>query len=105
MKPGALTGTYTTAPSDWGQAVRITALRSTAALNGGGISARIETSNDGFKTIAATQSLELKDGDQTASLKDLPPATQARVVFSLTTPVTAKSSPLLHRMELTAKPE
>ena len=102
---GAQTGTYTTAPSDWGQPVRVTALRTRAVLNGGGISARIEISNDGFKTIAATQSLELKDGDQTAALKDLPPANQARMVFSFSTPESAKLSPLLSRMELTAKPQ
>ena len=105
LKPVALTGTYTTAPCDWGQAVRITALRTNSALNDGTISARIETSDDGFKTIAAKQSVELKDGEQVTALKDLPPASQARVVFTLATPGTAKSSPLLSRMELTAKPE
>jgi hypothetical protein len=105
IQSGALTGTYTTALGDWGQPVRITTLRTRAALNGGGISARIETSNDDFQTIAATQSLQLKEGDQTAAIKDLPPASQARVVFTLTSPESAKLSPLLRRMELAAKPE
>ena len=103
--PGALTGTYTTAPCDWGQPVRITALRTSTALHDGSISARIETSHDGFKTIAAKQSVELKEGEQAAALKDLPPANQARMVFSFSTPESAKLSPLLSRMELTAKPQ
>jgi hypothetical protein len=102
---GALTGSYTTAPCDWGQPVRITTLRTRAALNDGSISARIETSNDGFKTLTATQSVELKDGDQTAVIKDLPSASQARVVFTLSIRESAKLSPLLSRMELTAAPE
>jgi hypothetical protein len=105
IQPGALTGTYTTATGDWGQPVLITNLQTRTALNGGGISARIETSNDGFQTIAATQSLQLKEGDQSAAIKDLPPTSQARVVFTLTSPEFAKFGPLLRRMELTAKPE
>jgi hypothetical protein len=105
LKPGALTGSYTTATCDWGQPVRITALHTQATLHDGSINARIETSNDGFQTLAATRSLELKDGDQTAVFEDLPPASQARVVFMLATPGTAKRSPLLSRMEFTAKPE
>jgi hypothetical protein len=104
LQLGALTGTYTTAPCDWGQPVRITALRTAVALNDGSISARIETSNDGFQTIAAKQSVELKEGEQAAAIKDLPPASQARVVFTLSISETARRSPLLSRMELTAKP-
>jgi hypothetical protein len=105
LKTGSATGTYTTAPSDWGQMARITRLRTTAVPNGSTINARIETSNDKFQTIAATQNVELKDGDQSAAIKDLPPTSQARVVFTLTTPEAAKSSLLLSGMELAAKPE
>ena len=56
-------------------------------------------------TNAARGSVALKDGNQTAGIKDLPPASHARVVFTLTTPESAKLSPVLSRMELTAKPE
>ena len=105
LKTGSATGTYTTAPSDWGQMAKITRLRTTTSPNGGSISARIETSNDKFQTIAATQNVELKDGDQSAAIKDLPPTSQARVIFTLTTPEAAKSSLLLSGMELAAKPE
>jgi hypothetical protein len=105
LQLGALTGTYTTAPCDWGQPVQITALHTQAALNDGSISARIETSNDGFRTIAAKQSLELEEGERVAALKTLPPASQTRVTLQLATPAGARKSPLLSRMELTARPE
>jgi hypothetical protein len=103
LKPGTRTGTYTTAPCDWGQAATLTGLRTSAALNGSSISAVIETSNDGFKTLAATQSFELKEGDQTAAIKDLPPASQARLVFTLTSPASSESSSVLRSAELRAK--
>ena len=103
LKPGTRTGTYTTAPCDWGQAATLTGLRTSATLNGGSISAVIETSNDGFKTIAAKQSFELKEGDQTAALKDLPPAREARLVFTLASLAGAESSAVLRSAELRAK--
>ncbi len=102
LKPGTRTGTYTTALCDWGQAATITGLRTSATLNGGTITADIETSNDGFQTIAARQNLKLEDGDKTTTLKDLPPAREARLVFTLDSPAGAESSAVLHSIELRA---
>ncbi len=104
LKPGALTGTYTTAPCDWGQMARLTAIRTVAALNEGRINARIETSNDGFKTIATTHSLELQDGERSVAIKDLPPARQARLVVTPATPASGRRSPVLQAIELGAAP-
>ena len=103
-KPGALAGRYTTALCDWGQPVRLTALRTTAALNDGTISARIETSNDDFKTIASTESIELRSGECPTAIKRLTPARLARVTLTLATPATAERSPILTALELTAIP-
>ncbi len=99
---GALTGSYTTAPCDWGQPARVTAARTTATLNDGTITARLETSNDNFQTIVATQDMVLADGDQSTPAAGLPPARQARLVFTLTTPATARRSPVLSAVELSA---
>ena len=105
VQPDSLTGIYTTAPCDWGQMVRLTTIRTRAALHDGGIIAEIETSSDGFKTIAAVRRIELKEGDQTAVLEDMPPASHARVKFGFSTPAGARKSPVLSRMVFTAKSE
>jgi len=79
-------------------------LRTTAALNDGTISARIETSNDNFKTIASTESIELRSGEGPTPVKRLTPARLARVTLTLATPATAERSPILTALELTAIP-
>jgi hypothetical protein len=104
LRLGALTGEYATAPCDWGQTVRLTALRPAAALNDGTLAAQIETSNDDFGTLSATQRLVLADGEQTIPLSGLAPARQVRLVFTLTTPEAATRSPILTAVEITAEP-
>lgn len=101
---GAQAGAYTTAPCDWGQPVRITALRTTATLNDGTISARLETSNDEFKTIEATERIELHSGEQMVTLKKLPATRLARAIFSLATRAGAKTSPGLSAVEFIGEP-
>ena len=103
-KLAALSGSYTTAPCDWGQPVRLTALRSTAAANQGTITARVETSRDGFRNIAETRDVKLQSGAHTAQLVGFGPASRARVVLTLTTPPTAERSPVVSEVELTAEP-
>jgi hypothetical protein len=99
-KLGAQTGAYTTAICDWGQPVRLTALRTTAALHDGTIIAQVETSDDDFKTLAATGRVVIPSGEHTTALPNLPPAHRARLVITLATPVDAAVSPLLHRIEI-----
>jgi hypothetical protein len=101
---GALAGSYTTAPCDWGQPVRLTALRTTTALNDGAIRVRLETSNDGFATTAATAEIGLADGEQTVPVSTLPAARQTRLVALLATPETATRSPVLSAVLLSAEP-
>jgi hypothetical protein len=103
-KLGALSGRYTTAPCDWGQAVDLSALATTVTLHDGTIAATVELSNDDFATLAATHTLNLPAGRARVALADLPPARQARVVFTLTTPAGAERSPVLAAVELTATP-
>ena len=101
---GAQTGRYTTTTCDWGQAVRLTKLRTTAALNDGTIIARVETSHDGFKTVAETRDVPVNSGDQATSINGLKPAPQARLVVTLATPTEATVSPVLKSLKLAGEP-
>ncbi len=102
LKPDAAAGTYTTPPCDWGQMAKLVSLRSDVSLNEGGISARIETSDDGFATIADSAVVELQDGLGTATDLKLPEHRQVRVVLTLT-PGKSGSKPLLKEIELSAQ--
>ena len=101
---GAQTGRYTTTTCDWGQAVRLTKLRTTAALHDGTIIARVETSHDGFKTVAETRDVPVNSGDQATSINGLKPAPQARLVVTLATPTEATVSPVLKSLKLAGEP-
>jgi len=102
---GIQTGCYTTTPCDWGQAVRITSLRTTTALNDGVITARLELSHDDFRSVVAADCFELRSGDHECKLKTLPVARFARIEVSLaTTEDDAEVSPLLSSMELSGEP-
>jgi hypothetical protein len=101
---GAQAGRYATATCDWGQSVRVTALRTIATLHDGAITAQVETSHDDFKTLAATAGVVIPTGEHAAKLPDLPPARYARVVVTLATAAEAAISPLLQRIELLGEP-
>jgi hypothetical protein len=101
---GAQTGRYTTTTCDWGQAVRLTKLRTTAALHDGTIIARVETSHDGFKTVAETRDVPVNSGDQATSINGLKPAPQARLVVTLATPTEATVAPVLKSLKLAGEP-
>ena len=103
-KLGAQTGRYMTAICDWGQPVRLTAVRTIAALHDGSVTARLEISNDDFKTIAATEISDVRSGEQATPVRSLPPAHHARIVVTLATLADATSSPLLQFLELTGEP-
>jgi len=103
-KLGAQTGRYMTAICDWGQPVRLTAVRTIAALHDGTVTARLEISNDDFRTIAATEISDVRSGEQTTPVRSLPPAHHARIVVTLATLADATTSPLLQFLELTGEP-
>jgi hypothetical protein len=101
---GTLSGSYTTATCDWGQPVRLRTLHTDAQLFDGTISVQIETSNDGFKTIVATQPLEVSPGRCTTRLPDLAASRYARAIITLNTSESAVSSPLLQSLEFRGDP-
>ncbi len=101
---GAQTGRYTTATCDWGQAVRLTTLRTIAALHDGTLTAQVETSHDDFQTIAATAGVTIPSGEHTTMLPNLPPARHARLVVTLATDAETTVSPVLESLELAGVP-
>ncbi len=101
---GAQTGRYTTTTCDWGQNVRLTTLCTSTDLHDGTIIARVETSHDGFETVAETRDLTLKSGDQSNAINGLKPAPQARIVITLTTKDDATTSPVLKSLALAGEP-
>ncbi len=103
-KLGAQIGRYVTATCDWGQFVRLTALRTTAAVNDGAITAQLETSDGDGNTFAAAERLEIRPGVQRTPLPSEHPARYARLVIMLATSANAVVSPLLQSIELTGEP-
>lgn len=101
---GAQTGRYTTTTCDWGQTVRLTTLRTLAALHDGTMIAQVETSHDDFMTIAATIGVAIPSGEHTTMLPNLPPASHARLVVTLATAAEATVSPVLESLELAGQP-
>jgi hypothetical protein len=103
-KLGAQTGRYTTTTCDWGQSMQLTAIRTTAMLNDGTITAHLETSIDGFRTIVATERLAIRTGENLLPLSSQPPARCSRLVVTLESTADAVVSPLLQAIELTGEP-
>jgi hypothetical protein len=101
---GAQSGRYTTIACDWGQPVRLTTLRTDATLGDGTITAQVETSDDDFKSIAATGRVVIPSGEHTTALPNLSPSCRVRLVITLATPVDAAVSPLLHWIEFIGQP-
>ena len=103
LKPDATTGTYTTSPCDWGQAAKLIRIRSNAQLNQGSMTVRIETSDDGFKSVSGSQTIELRDGDNPFTNLTLQAHRQMRLALTLTA-ATAGLKPVLQSVELAALP-
>ncbi len=104
VKLGAQAGRYTTPTCDWGQPIQLTALRTIAALHDGTITAQVESSNDDFQTIVATERLAIRTGENLTHLPSLPPARCTRLVVILESTADAVLSPLLQSIELTGEP-
>ena len=95
------TGRYTTTPCDWGQFVRMMALRTTTALLDGTITARSKPRTMNSKPLRrCSRSYSALASTRPPCRCGLPRL--ARVVFTLATTATAERSPRLADVELTA---
>ena len=75
-----------------------------ADLNGGKVTATVETSNDGFRTVASRIQLPIGDGVQTYSLDTLQsPSRAVRVRFELTCGEQSASTPAIDAYRITAE--
>jgi len=58
----ASSGTYQSPPCDWGVPAKLIDLTVAADLNGGRVTATIEASDNGFRTIQAQMKVPIRDG-------------------------------------------
>ena len=99
----APSGTYTSRIFDWGSPILATTIEVAAVLKGGTVTLTVETSDDGFQTIAGAQTLELRDGVQTYPLTELgKPARQVRVTLDLQADPAGMASPVVRGLRISA---
>jgi len=97
-------GTYLSPPYDWTVPASLIDLTVAADLNGGRIEATIETSSDGFKTVAAQTHVTVKDGVSTyplGALKGTAPG--VRVRLDLAAAPGATQTPVVDGFRITGK--
>ena len=71
LATNAVSGSYLSPAHDWAMLANPKELTVAADLNGGQISAEVETSEDGFKSVRAQTRLSVRDGVRVYSLRGL----------------------------------
>jgi hypothetical protein len=71
LSTNAASGSYLSPAHNWDMLANPKELTVAADLNGGQISAAVETSDDGFKTVRAQMRLSVRDGVKAYSLRGL----------------------------------
>ena len=104
LAEGAASGTYQSPAHDWAVPARLQELTIAAELNGGRVAVAIETSDDGFKTVASASQAAVQDGVNSYALKDAP-GRAVRVRFELHRPAEAASPPVIDGFRITAHAE
>jgi hypothetical protein len=101
----AASGFYQSLPHDWAVPVKLTELTLAVELNGGQVTATVEVSNDGFRTVASATQLDVQGGVRTYPLNSLACWAQAvRVRFDLSRGPNAASTPVVDGFRITAQP-
>jgi hypothetical protein len=96
-------GSYQSPPHNWRTPVTVTELTTAVDLHGGRVTATIETSDDGFKTVRAQMPVTLDDGVTTHRLTGLAPAQFVRVRFDLAAPDGAAATPVVDGFRIVAR--
>jgi hypothetical protein len=90
---------------DWMTAASLRDLTVAAELNRGSVAATLETSNDGFRTVAAQGQLAIRDGVSTYPLSQLHrPSRAVRIRLDLTPGDRGTSTPVIDAFRITAEP-
>ena len=98
-------GSYLSPPYDWATAARLTDLTVAADLHGGQVTATVEISNDGFRTVASSTQVRVQDGVNTYPLNSLRGSEQAvRVRLDLMRGPDAARTPVVDGFRITANP-
>ena len=101
----AASGTYQTPPYDWTVPAKLDELTATADLNGGQVTATVETSDDGFKSVRSHTQVPIEDGVNSYPLDGLQGAARAvRVRFDLVRAKEAAASPVVDGFRITGQP-
>ncbi|MBM4091031.1 MAG: hypothetical protein FJ276_16655 [Planctomycetes bacterium] len=101
LAQGATSGTYQSPAYDWTVPSRLRELTVAVALHGGQVSVTVETSRDGFATIASASQLSLRDSVNSYPLNDAP-GSAVRVRFEVIRPPAAADSPMVDGFRITA---
>jgi hypothetical protein len=98
-------GNYLSPVYDWGVEARGTELTVAAELNSGSVTARVEVSDDGFRTVRSKTVIEVEDGVRAYALPpQLDAARAIRVRFDLSRGSDPGSSPLIDGFRVVGQP-
>ena len=98
-------GTYQSPPCDWTVPAKLGNLTVTADLNHGRVTATVETSDDGFKTVRSRTRIPLRDGVSTYPLAGLEGTPRGvRVRFDLARGKPAAATPVIDAFRITGEP-
>jgi hypothetical protein len=101
----AASGTYQSPPCDWTIPATLTDLTVAADLNGGQVTATVELSGDGFRTIASRMPVHVRDGVNVYSLESLTISARAvRVRLDLRRGTSAATTPVVDGFQVLGKP-
>ncbi len=98
----AVSGTYQSPVYDWGMPAGLQELVASADLNGGQAFVSIETSDDGFTTVATGIRAPLRSGVNSYPLAGVRGRT-VRVRFEMVRPTPTAASPLIDGFRVTGK--
>ena len=98
-------GSYLSPVCDWGVRARVTELTIATELNSGRVTAMIEVSDDGFRTVQSRTAIQVKEGVQAYPLRpELGIARAIRVRFDLSRGSDPGSSPLIDGFRVVGQP-
>ena len=100
----AASGTYQSPPYDWAMPAKLDTFSVTADLNGGQVTATVETSDDGFNTVRSQFQIVVKDGVNRYPLDSLQGTARAvRVRLDLARGQ-GSASPIIDGFRITGQP-
>lgn len=101
----AASGSYQSPPCDWAIPAKLEELEIAADLDGGQVTATVEVSDDGFRTVTGIASVRIQDGVNKYSLDSLRAAARAvRVRLDLTRGPDAARTPVVDGFRIIAQP-